>query len=125
MNQQQQQQQQQYAMAMNQYRQLVQETQRLVSKISELEMDRNEHRLVEETLRPLDPDRKAYRLVGTVLVERNVREVLPSVTTNRENVRFMYYNGALVVASLFESISACVSRDPLYSFLSLPNQLSR
>lgn len=43
-------------------------------------------RLVEKTLEPLDPDRRAYRLVGGVLVERTVKEVLPSVTTNRENV---------------------------------------
>ena len=43
-------------------------------------------RLVEETLAPLDPDRRAYRLVGGILVERTVKEVLPSVTSNRENV---------------------------------------
>lgn len=41
---------------------------------------------MEETLTPLDPDRRAYRLVGGVLVERTVKEVLPSVATNRENV---------------------------------------
>jgi len=71
----------------NEYRQLVHQSQQLASKISELEMSRNEHRLVEETLRPLDPDRRAFRLVGSILVERNVAEVLPSVTLNRENVR--------------------------------------
>ena len=49
-------------------------------------MERNEHRLVEDTLRPLDGSRRAYRLVGEVLVERTVEEVLPSVTSNRENV---------------------------------------
>ena len=43
-------------------------------------------RLVEKTLEPLDPERRAYRLVGGVLVERTVKEVLPSVTANRENV---------------------------------------
>jgi chaperonin cofactor prefoldin len=57
-----------------------------VSKISELEMERNEHKLVEDTLRPLDPSRRAFRLVGGVLVERNVGEVLPSVQQSRENV---------------------------------------
>jgi prefoldin subunit 2 len=44
------------------------------------------HRLVEETLQPLDSKRRAFRLVGGVLVERTVGEVLPSVVTNRENV---------------------------------------
>jgi prefoldin subunit 2 len=43
-------------------------------------------RLVEETLIPLDVKRRAFRLVGGVLVERTVGEVLPSVVTNRENV---------------------------------------
>jgi len=57
-----------------------------MQKVSELEMDRNEHRLVEESLKPLDPNRRAYRLVGEVLVERTVGEVLPSVISNRENV---------------------------------------
>jgi len=72
--------------AFQKYRELAQESNRLVSKISELEMERGEHVLVEETLRPLDPDRRAYRLVGEVLVERNVQEVLPSVEGNRKNV---------------------------------------
>lgn len=70
----------------NQYNDLLRESQSLANKISELEMDRNEHKLVEETLQPLEPDRRAYRLVGEVLVERTVKEVLPSVKTNRENV---------------------------------------
>lgn len=49
-------------------------------------MDRNEHILVEETLAPLDPARRAYRLVGEVLVERTVEQVLPSVQSNRQNL---------------------------------------
>lgn len=68
------------------YRELLRQTQQLVSKISELESERNEFKLVEDTLRPLDPKRKAYRLVGGILVERNVGEVLPSVQASRENV---------------------------------------
>ena len=44
------------------------------------------NRLVEETLIPLDQNRRAFRLVGGILVERTVAEVLPSVTTNRENL---------------------------------------
>jgi prefoldin subunit 2 len=70
-----------------QYREIMAECQRYMQKIAELEVDRNEHALVEETLQPLDPSRRAYRLVGDVLVERSVGEVLPSVSTNKENVR--------------------------------------
>lgn len=69
------------------YREIMGECQRLMQKIAELEVDRNEHTLVEETLKPLDPSRRAFRLVGEVLVERSVAEVLPSVTANKENVR--------------------------------------
>ena len=68
------------------YQTMTAECTKLVEKITELEVDRNEHKLVETTLEPLDDTRKAYRLVGGVLVERTVGEVLPSVRTNRENV---------------------------------------
>lgn len=71
-----------------QYREAMQDLNRLAQKISELETDRNEHRLVEDTLSPLDGNRRAYRLVGEVLVERTVGEVLPSVKANREQVSY-------------------------------------
>ena len=74
-----------------QYRDIMAECQRLMQKIAELEVDRNEHLLVEETLKPLDPSRRAYRLVGEVLVERSVAEVLPSVTANKDNVSIILY----------------------------------
>lgn len=68
------------------YQTMTAECDKLVEKITELEFDRNEHKLVQETLEPLDAGRKAYRLVGGVLVERTVSEVLPSVKSNKENV---------------------------------------
>jgi prefoldin subunit 2 len=73
-----------------QYRELIMECQKIQGKISELEVDRAEHILVEETLRPLDPKRRAFRLVGECLVERTVEEVLPTVAANRENVRAIF-----------------------------------
>jgi prefoldin subunit 2 len=57
-----------------------------MNKVADLESDLVEHSLVEDTLKPLDGGRKAYRLVGDVLVERSVAEVLPSITKNKENV---------------------------------------
>nr|CAG4649030.1 EOG090X0L97 [Polyphemus pediculus] len=62
------------------------EQRQLASKLSELEMDLNEHKLVIETLQNVDADRKCFRMVGGVLVERTVKEVLPALTTNRDQM---------------------------------------
>ena len=36
-----------------------------------------------------DPDRKCFRLVGGVLVERTVKDVSPALTHNRDGVGFL------------------------------------
>lgn len=41
---------------------------------------------MEEVLSGLNPDRKCWRMVGDVLVERTVGEVLPAIVKNREMV---------------------------------------
>lgn len=43
-------------------------------------------RLVIETIGPMKPERKCFRLIGGVLVERSVKDVLPSVKTNMEGI---------------------------------------
>ena len=53
----------------------------------ELNMDKEEHRLVIDTLAKLEGGRKAYRLIGGVLVEKTVGDVLPSVSTNYEGIK--------------------------------------
>ncbi|NXM07452.1 PFD2 protein, partial [Tyrannus savana] len=42
--------------------------------------------LVIETLREVDPTRKCFRMVGGVLVERTVKEVLPALESNKEQI---------------------------------------
>lgn len=42
--------------------------------------------LVIDTLKDVDPSRKCFRLVGGVLVERTVKEVLPALEANKEQV---------------------------------------
>ncbi|GJJ73859.1 prefoldin subunit 2 [Entomortierella parvispora] len=59
----------------------------LAQKIGELETESDEHTLVVDTLSPLDGDRKCFRLVGGVLVERTVKEVLPALKTNQEGIK--------------------------------------
>jgi prefoldin subunit 2 len=45
------------------------------------------HRLVVETLDPLDGDRKCFRMVNGVLVERTVKDVLPTLKTNSDGLK--------------------------------------
>ncbi|XP_030833531.1 prefoldin subunit 2 [Strongylocentrotus purpuratus] len=68
------------------FNQLRQDQRALVSKIAELDSDQNEHRLVLETLQEVDGERKCFRLVGGVLVERTVKDVLPALTHNKEQI---------------------------------------
>ncbi len=44
-----------------------------------------------DILNKLEPERKAFRLVGSVLVERSVGDVLPTVSQNFDGVRHHYF----------------------------------
>ncbi|KAF1780207.1 hypothetical protein JG687_00005518 [Phytophthora cactorum] len=79
------------------YKSLRAEVRQMAEKISELEVETTEHDRVIQTLNELPNDRKAYRMVGGVLVERTVQEVLPAVTANRDGI-------AQVLAQLNENI---------------------
>nr|XP_006990678.2 prefoldin subunit 2 [Peromyscus maniculatus bairdii] len=43
--------------------------------------------LVIDTLKEVDETRKCYRMVGGVLVERTVKEVLPALEGNKEQIQ--------------------------------------
>lgn len=78
------------------------ELQNLASKVGELEQEAEEHVLVLSTLNEAlaeEPDRKCFRLIGGVLVERTVKDVVPALQTNREGIR-------KVIASLTEQYKA-------------------
>lgn len=66
--------------------QLLEERDQLTSASIERQQEMSEHDLVIKTLEPLEGGRKCFRLVGEVLVERTVAEVLPAVKKNRENL---------------------------------------
>ena len=70
-----------------QFKQMGIECQNLASKINELGLEKEEHRLVVESLEKLTPERKAFRLVGGVLVEKTVGEILPLVTNNYTGIQ--------------------------------------
>ncbi|KAE8906752.1 hypothetical protein PF005_g12560 [Phytophthora fragariae] len=79
------------------YKSLRAEVRQMAEKIAELEAETTEHERVIQTLNELPNDRKAYRMVGGVLVERTVQEVLPAVTANRDGI-------AQVLAQLNDNI---------------------
>ncbi|KAK9454100.1 Prefoldin subunit-domain-containing protein [Dipodascopsis uninucleata] len=70
----------------SQYNEYKSTLQQLAQKIGELESEGDEHKLVLETLRPLENDRKCFRMIGGVLVERTVGEVIPALENNAQGV---------------------------------------
>lgn len=65
---------------------LRQEQRSIATKTNELQQDLNEHNIVIETLNGVDGDRKCFRMVGGVLVERTVKEVVPALVNNRDKM---------------------------------------
>ncbi|RAO71250.1 uncharacterized protein BHQ10_007262 [Talaromyces amestolkiae] len=61
--------------------------QSMAQKIGDIEQETEEHKLVIETLEPLSADRKCFRLVNGVLVERTVGDVVPSLKTNADGLK--------------------------------------
>ncbi|KAF7555639.1 hypothetical protein G7046_g6500 [Stylonectria norvegica] len=61
--------------------------QQIAQKIGDIEQEAEEHKLVLETLGPLSGDRKCFRLINGVLVERTVKDVVPALTTNQDGLR--------------------------------------
>ncbi|XP_007244592.2 prefoldin subunit 2 [Astyanax mexicanus] len=68
------------------FQRLRQEQRSMATKAAELEMEISEHSLVIDALKEVDPSRKCYRLIGGVLVERTVSEVLPALENNKGQI---------------------------------------
>ena len=74
------------------FNQMRQEQRQIAGKTNELQQDLNEHNIVIETLGGVDADRKCFRMVGGVLVERTVKEVLPALVSNRDKMSKLIEN---------------------------------
>ena len=72
--------------AVKRFQELRSKEQQLLQKISEMAAQEQEFRLVSERLRPLDPSRRAYQLIGGVLSERTVGAVVPALEANRDAI---------------------------------------
>ncbi|KJR82570.1 uncharacterized protein SPSK_03662 [Sporothrix schenckii 1099-18] len=60
--------------------------QQIAQKIGDVEQEADEHKLVLETLEPLPADRKCFRMINGVLIERTVKDVIPALKTNAEGL---------------------------------------
>jgi len=70
----------------NNFQALRKEQLRIGNKVSELELELHEHKIVIDTLKEVDGDRKCFRMVGGLLCERTVKEVLPILVSNQEQL---------------------------------------
>ncbi|EEH11082.1 prefoldin subunit 2 [Histoplasma capsulatum var. duboisii H88] len=61
--------------------------QQLAQKIGDIEQETEEHKLVIDTLQPLPGDRKCFRMINGVLVERTVKDVIPPLKTNSDGLK--------------------------------------
>uniref|UniRef100_A0A1J3GS69 Putative prefoldin subunit 2 n=1 Tax=Noccaea caerulescens TaxID=107243 RepID=A0A1J3GS69_NOCCA len=82
---------------LNMYESMRSEISQIYSNVTDLEMQVSEHSLVINAIQPLDQSRKCFRMIGGVLVERTIREVLPAVNRNKEGLEE-------VVRKLYETL---------------------
>lgn len=59
----------------------------IARKIGDIEQELEEHHLVLESLKPLPEDRKCFRMINGVLVERTVHDIIPALKTNSEGLK--------------------------------------
>ncbi|KAK8793581.1 hypothetical protein JH06_1124 [Blastocystis sp. subtype 4] len=58
----------------------------IMQKISDMEMSISENKDVLETLEGMEDSRRCFRVVDSILVERNVGEVKKALQTEKENM---------------------------------------
>merc|ERR550539_134917 len=58
----------------------------MATELTRMQNELNQHKLVIETLDGVEKDRKCFRMVGGVLVERKVGEVEPALIGNRDKM---------------------------------------
>ena len=68
------------------FRKMTEDRDALRNKLIELQQESREHELVLQTLAPLEKERRAWRKVGGVLVERDVGQCREMVQANLESI---------------------------------------
>lgn len=68
---------------------LRQEQREVVNRLNRLESDLSETKLVSEALKQVDPERRCYRSQGGILVEQTVKDVVPALEKNKDQLETM------------------------------------
>lgn len=77
----------------SQFMNLRNEQRNLVNNLSTLELDLKEHKTVIDTLKTVDENRKCFRLIGGVLAEQTVKDTLPTLIQNRDQLEKLIEKG--------------------------------
>ena len=88
----------------------------LWNKINELRNEVSEHEQVLRALEPMDANRRCYRLVGDVLVEKTVGEVIPIIKQNEQGLKEVISgpfttDGDLTISQVLEKLAVQLERD--------------
>ncbi len=81
-----------------------------MNRIAEAEADRHDHALVLEAIKPLEATRRCHRLVGGVLVERTVGEVLPMIEQSLANFDLLLRNLNAALVSKERELQAFIAK---------------
>ena len=74
-----------------QYQKINSEYQTLFTKMLEINEEKREHELIIENIKDLNPERRAWRLIGGILVEKTIGEINPELANNLQSVNFIRY----------------------------------
>ncbi|VDK85747.1 unnamed protein product [Onchocerca ochengi] len=66
--------------------QLREQQKNIVMELTRVEDDKREHKRVLKVLRKMESDRKCFRMVGTTLVQHEIRTVLPILESTLQNL---------------------------------------
>eukprot|EP00924_Labyrinthula_sp_SR-Ha-C_P007518 snap_masked-scaffold_24-processed-gene-5.36-mRNA-1 protein AED:0.87 eAED:1.00 QI:0/-1/0/1/-1/1/1/0/102 len=58
----------------------------IMQKVNELQIESNEHESVLQTLSNLPSNKTCHRLISSVLIEQPLKETIPSLKKNKENL---------------------------------------
>lgn len=70
----------------------MEEREALATAVLERQQEAEEHDLVLKQLEKQDGSKRAWRLVGDVLVERTISEMIPEIAKNRDNLSAVAQN---------------------------------